>query len=198
MLFTTFSYVLFLPAVCLLYYLLPHRFRWILLLAASYFFYGCWSVKYTFLMLTSTAITFASGVLIDRVQQKGGAQMLRRKRWLVALSFIANLSILMLFKYYGFLTENFQAVMDALGIALHLPDFSRCCRWVSPFIPSRRSAIRWMSTAAVFPVSIILENMHCLSLSSRSWWQALLSAPPIFSRSLRRFILRTRRKSGMG
>lgn len=122
MLFTSFSYIVFLPCVCLLYYLLPHRFRWVLLLAASYFFYGCWSAKYALLMLLSTAITFASGALMDWANRWKSAP--RIKKWLVALSFGANLAILFLFKYYGFFLDSVQVLMDRLELALHLPDFS--------------------------------------------------------------------------
>ena len=152
MLFTTFSYIIFLPAVCLLYYLLPHRFRWALLLAASYFFYGCWNVKYTLLMLTSTVITFASGVLMDRVQRLGGAHVVRRKKWLVALSFAANLSILVLFKYYGFLTENLQALMNAVGMTLHLPDFS-------PLLPVGISFYTFQALS--YTVDVYRGNIPC-------------------------------------
>ncbi len=121
--FTAFSYILFLPCVCLLYYLLPHRFRWVLLLLASYFFYACWNAKYALLMLLSTAVTFASGVLIDKAN-RFGQRAPRVKKCLVALSLGVNLSILILFKYYGFFLDSFQALMKQLEWTLHLPDFS--------------------------------------------------------------------------
>lgn len=123
MLFTDFTYILFLPCVCMLYYLLPHRFRWVLLLAASYFFYACWNVKYTLLMLLSTAVTFASGVLMDKAG-RFGERAPRVKKCLAGLSLGVNLAILILFKYYSFLFGGFQVLMDRLEWSLHLPDFS--------------------------------------------------------------------------
>ncbi len=121
--FTAFSYILFLPCVCFLYYLLPHRFRWALLLLASYFFYVCWNVKYALLMLLSTAVTFAAGVLMDKAG-RFGEKASRVKKFLVSLSIGVNLTILILFKYYGFFLDSFQALMERLEWSLPLPDFS--------------------------------------------------------------------------
>ena len=55
MLFNSWQYALFLPAVAAGYYLLPHRLRWVLLLAASYYFYMSWNPKLVFLILFTTA-----------------------------------------------------------------------------------------------------------------------------------------------
>ncbi|MEP2914528.1 MAG: MBOAT family protein, partial [Nonlabens ulvanivorans] len=61
--FISISYLLFFPVIALLYYVLPHKLRWILLLVGSYFFYMSWNVKYALLMLLSTVITYLSGIL---------------------------------------------------------------------------------------------------------------------------------------
>lgn len=123
MLFNTWSYIVFLPAVCLVYFLIPHKIRWVWLLAASYFFYACWNVRYALLMLLSTGITFLSGILIGREKEKEGGGSVTRMRWYVALSFISNLAILFFFKYYGMFTDTLQAVFDAVGASLRLPSF---------------------------------------------------------------------------
>ena len=60
MLFNTIPYLLFLPIVVVLYYLLPHRFRWMLLLAASYFFYASWRLEYLGLLVFTTLFSYAS------------------------------------------------------------------------------------------------------------------------------------------
>ncbi|MDR0897767.1 MAG: MBOAT family protein, partial [Oscillospiraceae bacterium] len=62
MLFNSIGYLLFLPIVLLVYFILPKKIRYLWLLAASYFFYGCWNATYALLMLASTAITYASGL----------------------------------------------------------------------------------------------------------------------------------------
>ena len=71
MLFNSLEFILFFPAVCLCYYIIPHKVRYLFLLACSYFFYMCWNPEYALLMLTSTVITYASGLLIDSAEKIG-------------------------------------------------------------------------------------------------------------------------------
>ena len=72
MLFNSISFLIFFPVVILLYFIIPHRFRYIWLLAASYYFYMAWNPVYALLMLTSTFITYASGILIDNANNARG------------------------------------------------------------------------------------------------------------------------------
>ena len=69
MLFNSISFLIFFPVVILLYFIIPHRFRYIWLLAASYYFY---MAVYALLMLTSTFITYTSGILIDKANKTSG------------------------------------------------------------------------------------------------------------------------------
>lgn len=64
--FNSLSFLLFLPLDVCLYWCLPHKFRWILLLIASYYFYMCWNVKLIFLILTTTAVSYVSGLCMER------------------------------------------------------------------------------------------------------------------------------------
>ncbi len=121
MLFNSVQFLIFFPIVALFYFLIPHRFRYLWLLAASYYFYMCWNSKYALLMLTSTAITYLSGLLIHRADLQGRERL--KKLW-VAVSFISNLSILFLFKYFDFAIGNLNRVLERLGIALIEPGFS--------------------------------------------------------------------------
>lgn len=75
MLFNSISFLIFFPVVILLYFIIPHRFRYIWLLAASYYFYMAWNPVYTLLMLTSTFITYTSGILIDKANKTSGGGM---------------------------------------------------------------------------------------------------------------------------
>lgn len=117
MLFNSAQFLLFFPVVTLLYFVIPHKARYLWLLAASYFFYMCWNPTYALLLATSTLITYASGLLIARAQSTG-----MKKLW-VALSFTLNLAILFFFKYYVFATNALGAVFARLGIALTIPGF---------------------------------------------------------------------------
>ena len=115
MLFNSIDFLLFFPIVTILYFLLPHRVRWVWLLAASYYFYMCWNAKYALLIATSTAITYLSGLLIEKLP--------RQKKLWVALSFLSNLAILFFFKYFDFFLDNLAVVLDALGVAFRRPAF---------------------------------------------------------------------------
>ena len=66
MLFNSIQILIFFPIVCLVYFAVPKKIKWIWLLLASYYFYMCWNPKYALLMFTSTFITWLSGIFIER------------------------------------------------------------------------------------------------------------------------------------
>ena len=66
MLFNSLQFGLFFPIVVLLYLIMPRKMRCPWLLIASYFFYMGWNPKYAVLILTSTVITWLSGLLMDK------------------------------------------------------------------------------------------------------------------------------------
>lgn len=125
MLFNSLEFLLFFPAVCLCYFIIPHKVRYLFLLGCSYFFYMCWNPEYAVLMLTSTVITYASGLLISSAEKMGGGERKRvhRKKLYVALSFTSNLLILFFFKYYGFAASNAMRILHGLGINATIPAF---------------------------------------------------------------------------
>ena len=109
MLFNTLEYLLFLPLVALLHFALPHRFRWALLLLASYFFYAYWRADFLLLVLASTVIDY----LIAR-RMNGLLLQQKRKPWLYA-SLLFNLGLLISFKYLGFFNESLHEAMVSIG-----------------------------------------------------------------------------------
>lgn len=124
MLFDSISFLIFFPVVILLYFIIPHRFRYIWLLAASYYFYMAWNPVYALLMLTSTFITYTSGILIDKANKtSGGGNAAKLKNIYVSISFILNLSILFFFKYFYFAVDNINILLSALHIQLIQPKF---------------------------------------------------------------------------
>ena len=124
MLFNSLDFLIFFPLVTLVYFLLPHRVRWVWLLVASYYFYMCWNPQYALLMALSTGITFLSGLLLERAGQVADETRRRRLRKLwVALSFLSNLSILFFFKYWDFFWNNVEALFSLAGVAMHKPVF---------------------------------------------------------------------------
>ena len=79
--FNSLEFLLFLPAVVLLYWLLPHKARWILLLAASYIFYMSWNVWLIGLILAVTVTAYVAGIAIDRADNRKA-----KKVWLIVKS----------------------------------------------------------------------------------------------------------------
>lgn len=100
MLFNSLHFLLFFPLVVGIYFIIPRKVRWGWLLAASYYYYMSWNAKYTLLLAASTMITWISGLLIERCNGESNAE--HKKKWLVALSFICNLALLFVFKYFHF------------------------------------------------------------------------------------------------
>lgn len=125
MLFNSYNFLIFFPIVVLVYFLIPHRIRYIWLLIASYYFYMCWNAKYALILLFSTAVTYASGLLINRANNKIKDEKIktRWKKIFVALSFIINLAILFLFKYFDFAVDNINKVLSALNMQILNPSF---------------------------------------------------------------------------
>lgn len=110
--FNSLQYLLFLPVVVLLYYLLPRRLKDPMLLAASYYFYMCWQPVYAALMLFSTAVTWVSGLVMDRYP--------RKKRLWLALSLLINLAILFVFKYFNFFSHTLASLFGRQGPTLNV------------------------------------------------------------------------------
>lgn len=125
MLFNSIHFLCFFPVVILMYFLIPHRFRYLFLLASSYYFYMCWNYKYALLMALSTVITYLSGLIIGSVY--GKKELLSPRRWrffrkaTVFISFFLNLSILFFFKYFNFVSGSITRLFLAMGIVLQQP-----------------------------------------------------------------------------
>lgn len=125
MLFNSYQFLIFFPIVVLIYWAIPLRFRYIWLLAASYYFYMCWNAKYALLLLFSTAVTYASGIIINKIKslELEEGKRTRYMKLCVAFSFVINIGVLAWFKYFNFIFENVQKVFAHIGIALSSPAF---------------------------------------------------------------------------
>lgn len=112
MLFNSFSFLIFFPVVVLLYFAIPKKVRYIWLLAASYYFYMCWNPKYIILLLFSTAVTYAGGLLLEKMQTAG------KRKAVMAAVIILNLGVLFFFKYFDFALENVNFAMQKMGFSI--------------------------------------------------------------------------------
>ena len=115
MLFNTIDFAIFLPVVVLCYYLIPFKYRWILLLAASYFFYMSWKVEYIVLIILSTLVDYMSGIRMAKLPDRRS-----RLPWLI-LSLLTNLGLLFTFKYFNFATENLNLLFHRVGLSARIP-----------------------------------------------------------------------------
>ena len=94
----------FLPAILGLYVVCPTSKRNLLLLAASYVFYGWWDMMSLLLMITATVMNYAAGwgIAVSAAP--------RTKRFLVFLAIAANVLLLGFFKYEGMLASTVNVV----------------------------------------------------------------------------------------
>lgn len=123
MLFNSVGFLVFFPIVLLVYFVIPKKVKQLWLLAASYYFYMCWNAKYAILIFTSTAITYASGLLLEKVKKMEADAVKKRryKKTVVALSFVSNLGILCYFKYANFILFNLTKIFALMHISLSAP-----------------------------------------------------------------------------
>ena len=91
------------------------RWRDLLLLAVSYFFYMAWYWEYSGLLALSTLVDFLLGLAISRTEDQA-----RRKR-LLLVSLALNLGVLATFKYFNFFAEISTSVITFFGTHINLP-----------------------------------------------------------------------------
>ena len=113
MLFNSIEFIVFFGIIFVLYWLGPLKWRWVLLLAASYFFYMSWEPIYIVLILISTAIDY----FLCRYMT--GTDDARLKKIGLTTSIILNLSLLFSFKYLNFFQQLMQEVFHSFGAVYH-------------------------------------------------------------------------------
>ncbi|HEX2899624.1 MAG TPA: MBOAT family protein, partial [Bacteroidia bacterium] len=117
MVFTSFIYYLFFPTVFGLYWFVFQRHlkaQNVLLLVASYFFYGWWDWRFLSLVAFSTVLDYTMGRLIGAQENEG------KRLWLLRISLGLNLVLLGFFKYYNFFVTSWVDAWASVGI--HMPD----------------------------------------------------------------------------
>ena len=125
MLFNSIDFLIFIPIVVVIYYIIPMKYKHIWLLISSYYFYMCWNAKYVLLIFGSTVITYLSGILIDKVEKTWPDvnDIGKYKKLILALSFVSNLGILFYFKYINFTLDIVTRVLSKMNISMNVPVF---------------------------------------------------------------------------
>jgi len=117
MLFNSIAFLIFLPIIFILYWCVfnkNYKFQNMLLVAASFYFYGCWDWRFLFLLMFSIGLDYFSGIQIENSKTKKRATF-----WLV-LSIAINLGFLGFFKYYNFFIENFAELLKTFGFGVNI------------------------------------------------------------------------------
>ena len=107
--FDSLQYLIFLPVVALVYRITPGRWRWLPLLAASWYFYASWNAVLTGLIIGVTVVSWVTALLISRT----GDRLVQGI--LLAADMAVCLGLLCYFKYFGFLAETLSAIVELLG-----------------------------------------------------------------------------------
>ncbi len=118
MLFNSIPFLVFFPAIFISFYLLPPRWRWLLLIVASYFFYMYWEPSYIFLLGFATVLDYVFGLVIYRTTYPG------RRKALFLTSIIINLGVLFAFKYFNFFNESLRYTLSKADLDLNIPMIS--------------------------------------------------------------------------
>lgn len=122
MVFTSLGFLGFFLLVCLVYYLVPNKFRYLVLLFASYAFYATWNLKFMFLLWSTSTVTYCIGRWSEGKDRK------KRLRYLL-LSLAFNLGVLFCFKYLTIFCETF---IHVVGEVLNLPANEKVGAWWLP------------------------------------------------------------------
>jgi alginate O-acetyltransferase complex protein AlgI len=117
MLFNSLHFVFFFPLVVVVFFATPRRFRWALLLAASYYFYAAWRPEYLVLIFASTVVDYVAGRGMGRFKAPGA------RKALMLASITTNLGILFGFKYLSFFNESVRAALNQFNIFYGAPAF---------------------------------------------------------------------------
>src|SRR5438874_12382900 len=102
----------FFAAFLLLYWLVRNHlhYRNLLIVAASYLFYGWWDYRFLSLLLISSLLDYAVGLLLGKTADP------RRRKLYLSASIVVNLTILGFFKYYNFFIASMAVLLTKAGV----------------------------------------------------------------------------------
>lgn len=119
MLFNSIEYLFFLPIVFLLYWLVfkSREKQNILIVIASYVFYGWWDYRFLLLIAFTTICSYTSAIIVDR--KKATGNFLGGAKIYTIANIVVNLLILGVFKYFNFFADSFAQLFNSIGISVH-------------------------------------------------------------------------------
>lgn len=105
-LFNSFYFLIFFAILAVVYYVLPHRYRWVLLVAASLYFYALFNTSYVILLLGTALVAYLIGLAIGATEEK------RTKRLWLTLGVLASLAPLFVYKYFDFFASSLDGLLN--------------------------------------------------------------------------------------
>jgi alginate O-acetyltransferase complex protein AlgI len=114
MLFNSLDFIFFFVIVTILYYTLPFKYRWLLLLTASCYFYMAFVPIYILILGFTIIVDFLAGIYIEKSIGK-------KRKLLLICSLVANIGILAIFKYYNFINDNISFLATSVSLQNHIP-----------------------------------------------------------------------------
>lgn len=115
MLFNSLTFLIFLVCILSLYYILPYKYKWYLLLIGSCIFYMAWRIEFIFLILFSSFFNYYIGLLIEKYEDKS--------KTILTTGLIINFVILFIFKYSIFINHSFMSIYNYFNISYPIKDF---------------------------------------------------------------------------
>ena len=115
MLFNSIDFIIFLPIVFFLYWFVVYKnlkYQNLLIVLASYFFYGSWDWKFLILIIFSTVVDYFIGLKLSK------EEVLFKRKLLLGLSIVINLGFLGFFKYYNFFIDSFVSTFSFFGVGI--------------------------------------------------------------------------------
>ena len=113
MLFNSLHFLVFFPIVIGIDFNLAHKYRWILLLISSYYFYMSWKPEYIILIMISTLVDYIVGIQIYKSISK------KRKSLFLKISLFSNLGLLFGFKYFNFFSDSVRVILQQISIPIN-------------------------------------------------------------------------------
>lgn len=111
--FNSLEFAIFLPIVFTIYWMLPHKLRWIVLLISSYYFYMSWNPQYVVLIFFTTCVSYFAAILIEINENN------IIKKMIMTVALLLCLGVLFLFKYYNFILDSIVAVARNFTISMN-------------------------------------------------------------------------------
>jgi len=117
MLFNSLEFLVFFVIVTALYFTLPHKIRWLLLLVSSCYFYMVFVPVYILILGFTIVIDYFAGIYLEKLHGK-------QRKWFLIASLIANIGVLAVFKYYNFFNNNLTLFLQDFSLENPIPYLS--------------------------------------------------------------------------